>query len=119
MKKDVSKTTLALTVGVAVLLVLFAINYSPSRGAKVNTDRVNSSVVTKDMATDPPIAVTPAQSPPAAPPRVQSGPESTASTGATETGPHGPSDVTKKMPDKLPDVPRVESDRPVSPNVNR
>ena len=55
------------------------------------------------------------KSPPPPPPGVMNGPASTASSGPTETGPHGQSDVTKPMPAVPKASDRIEPDRPVAP----
>lgn len=46
-------------------------------------------------------------------PEIQSAPETKASSGPVETGPHGQSDVTKGTPKSAPEAARTAEDRPV------
>lgn len=46
-------------------------------------------------------------------PEIQNAPETKASSGPVETGPHGQSDVTKGTPKSAPEAARTAEDRPV------
>ena len=60
-------------------------------------------------------AIGPVETPvrPEVSPAVKSAPQSSSSSGPSETGPHGQTDVTKPMPTQAPEAQRTAPDRPI------
>jgi hypothetical protein len=118
---DPVKSSAFIVAGLTVigLALIFGFTQTPSDAV---ADAAETSSIRKTQATTPPptdankdIGAVETKSPPPPSPGVMSGPGANASTGTTETGPHGTVDVTKPMQNAPPTAPRIETDQPVAP----